>query len=293
MTLRFTVLASGSRGNATLIQAGGFGVLIDAGLPATELGERLRQVGQSWNSVHALLLSHTHSDHWNDRSLDVLVRRQVPLYCHPDHHRILGRGSGAFAQLQTLGLVRSYSAGDRLELATGVSAVPLPVRHDSGETFGFRLDGPGDLFGRSASIGYVADLGCWDADLADALVDVDLLAVEFNHDVDLERGSRRPAFLVARVLGDEGHLSNDQAAELLGAVLARSAPGRLQHVVQLHLSEHCNRPELARQAARRALAQQEHQVLVYTASQHTPGKPVVLEPDARPRPRRLGSLRSQ
>lgn len=286
MTLRFTVLASGSRGNATLIQAGGFGVLIDAGLSARELGERLRQVGQSWASVHAMLLSHTHSDHWNDRTLDILVRRQLPLYCHADHHPTLTRSSSAFAELQTLGLVRAYSAGERIALATGLHAVPLPVRHDSGETFGFRLDGPGDLFGRFASIGYVADLGCWDADLADALVDVDLLAVEFNHDIDLERGSRRPAHLVARVLGDEGHLSNDQAAELLRAILARSTPGRLQHVVQLHLSEQCNRPELARQAARRALAQLEYQVLVYTASQHTPGKPVLLEPDARPRPRR-------
>lgn len=286
MTLRFTVLASGSRGNASLVQAGGYGVLLDAGPGPKDLGERLRRVGQSWSSVQAMVLSHTHGDHWNEHTFALLARRQLPLYCHEDHHRVLGRTSAAFARLRDAGLVRSYSAGERFALAPGVHCLPLPVRHDSGETFGFRLDGPGDLFGRAAALGYVADLGCWDEALADALAEVDLLAVEFNHDLSLERQSRRPAALVARVLSDEGHLSNDQAAALLRAVLARTSPGRLQHVVQLHLSQDCNRPSLARAAARAVLADLDHQVLVTTAEQHTPCRTVLLEPDACPRPRR-------
>src|SRR5258705_385728 len=82
----------------------------------------------------------------------------------------------------------------------------------------------------------LADLGVWDDALADALADVELLAVEFNHDVAMQYASGRPRMLIDRVLGDDGHLSNAQAAELVRAVMARSAAGRLRHVVQLHLS---------------------------------------------------------
>lgn len=278
MTLRYTVLASGSGGNASLVQTDGFGVLLDAGLGPTDLGERLQGAGHSLGSVHAMLLTHTHSDHWNDRILTWLRRRKLPLYCHPSHHAVLGRYSQAFAKLQAADLVRSFTANEDLCLAPGLRCRPLPVRHDGGETFGFRLEGPIDLFGHAAAIGYAADLGCWDETLAQALSEVDLLALEFNHDLALERQSSRPAFLVARVLGDEGHLSNDQAAALVRAVLARSTPGRLQHLVQLHLSGECNRPELARRAAREVLSGLEHPFRIHTADQGRPGRPIRLEP---------------
>ena len=90
------------------------------------------------------------------------------------------------------------------------------MKHDGGPTFGFRFEGTPDLFGKAPALAYTADLGTWDAELADALTDVDLLAVEFNHDEELERRSGRSPHLIARVLGDAGHLSNCQAASLVG-----------------------------------------------------------------------------
>src|SRR5829696_1948206 len=160
MTLRFTVLASGSAGNATLVQADGFGVLLDAGLGPKQFSERLQEAGLSWANVQAMLLSHTHSDHWNDRTLDWLARRGLPLYCHPGHHAVLNRYATAFARMSSAGLVRTFTPGEPLALSPGLRVLPLPVRHDSGETFGFRLDGPGDLFGRAVSVGYASDLRC-------------------------------------------------------------------------------------------------------------------------------------
>jgi phosphoribosyl 1,2-cyclic phosphodiesterase len=284
MGLRFTVLASGSAGNASLVQVDGFGVLLDAGLGPRQLGDRLRAAGHSWAGVQAMLLTHTHTDHWNDRTLTWLARRRVPLYCHPEHHGVLARYSAGFAQLHEAGLVRSFAHGEELSLAPGLRCRPVAVRHDSGATFGFRLEGPADLFGGCSAIGYVSDLGTWDEVIADYLAEVDLLAVEFNHDVWLERNSRRPAALIARVLGDEGHLSNDQAAALVQAVLERSSAGRLRHLVQLHLSEDCNRPALARTAARGVLDRLSQETRVHTAEQHVPGKIIELEAP-RPRPR--------
>jgi phosphoribosyl 1,2-cyclic phosphodiesterase len=233
-----------------------------------------------------MLLTHTHTDHWNDRILGWLARRKLPLFCHPEHHPALGRDSAAFARLLKAGLVRSFQPGEALALAPNLRCLPVAVRHDSGATFAFRLEGPADLFGRAAAVGYASDLGTWNDELVEHLRDVDLLAVEFNHDVEMERRSPRPAALITRVLGDEGHLSNDQAAALLRAVLARSTPGRLRHLVQLHLSRECNRPALARRAARAVLAELGHSARIHTAAQEQPGKPVRISPHSPSRPRR-------
>jgi phosphoribosyl 1,2-cyclic phosphodiesterase len=288
MSLRFTVLASGSSGNASLVEADGFGLLIDAGLGPRQLAARLAAAGSSWSAVQAVLLTHTHSDHWKDRTLAHLCRRRIPLYCHADSHSDLQTYSPAFLELTAEGLVRPFESGEEFVVAQGLRCRPLPLRHDSGATFGFRIEGPRDLFGQAAAVGYVADLGCWDEALADGLADVDLLAVEFNHDLAMELASGRSPRLIGRVLGDEGHLSNTQGAALVRAVLGRSEIGRVRHLVQLHLSRQCNRPTLAREAAKAILDDFAVRVEVHTARQDEPGTTLLLGVVAK-RPRGLAA----
>jgi phosphoribosyl 1,2-cyclic phosphodiesterase len=276
MPLQFTVLASGSSGNASLLQADEFGVLLDAGLGSRTLANRLATVGVSWSQVHAALLTHIHTDHWKDTTLAQLGRRRIPLYCHPDHQRTLQTYASAFKTLEAENLVRLYEAHQELVLAPGLHCRPLPVRHDGGATFGFRFEASRNLFGQSQALAYVADLGSWDDDLAQALADVDLLALEFNHDVAMEYASGRSPYLITRVLSEDGHLSNAQATALLRETLRRSTPGRLRHVVQLHLSRECNRPALAAEAARAALAELAADALLHTASQDEPSPTLVL-----------------
>jgi phosphoribosyl 1,2-cyclic phosphodiesterase len=296
MSFRFTVLASGSAGNASLLQADEFGVLIDAGLGPRQLGWRLGAVGLSWRHVHAVLLTHTHSDHWKARTLAQLRRLRVPIYCHLSHHDSLRAYAAEFASLCDDDLVRPYDEGETLALSPTLTCLPFSLQHDGGATFGFRFEGSADFYGKAWALAYAADLGSWTPELARVLADVDLLALEFNHDVYLEQTSGRSPYLIARVLGDEGHLSNAQAASLLDAVLRLSTPGRLRQVVQLHLSRECNRPELAAEAAHTVLA--EHgPVALHTALQDEPGPtltPVASPghanghlptPDRRPRPR--------
>jgi hypothetical protein len=283
MVARFAVLASGSSGNACLLQAGNFGVLLDVGLGPRELASRLAVAGATWQQVHAVLLTHTHGDHWKERTLAHMLQRQLPLYCFRGHHDVLSRCSQSFNLMCERGLVRDYDPDSDLTLTPGLGCRPLPVRHDSGPTFGFRFAGSPDLFGPTWSLGYVADLGCWTADLVKSLVGTDVLAVEFNHDERMERQSGRPEHLIARVLGDHGHLSNAQAADLLRAVLRHSEPGCLRHVVQLHLSRHCNRASLALTAAQRALADHVAGVQVHTAAQDRVGPILRLDLLARER----------
>jgi ribonuclease BN (tRNA processing enzyme) len=271
----FTVLASGSGGNASLLEADGFGLLVDIGLGPRQLATRLAACGRSWRNIQAVLLTHTHSDHWRGKSLAALFSRRIPLFCHDEHLADLAAGCPEFVydRLQASGLLRTYSEERPPEFGAAIRCTPLGLRHDGGPTFGFRFAGPGDLLSGEWSLGYLADLGSWDDRLASALSDVDLLALEFNHDVAMQRSSGRHPMLIARVLGDEGHLSNEQAAELLREALCRSIAGRLQRLVQLHLSRQCNRPSLAQSAAQSVLDQLGRAVSIHSASQHNPSPP--------------------
>jgi phosphoribosyl 1,2-cyclic phosphodiesterase len=267
--IRFAVLGSGSAGNACVLEVDGRGLLIDAGLGPRALARRMAAVGMAWDALDAAILTHTHADHWREPSLALLARHEVALHCHGSHAAWLRKRSEAFTEMEAAGLVRHYRAGAGPCLWDEVCVRPVPLSHDGGATFGFRFEREASLFARGWSMAYAADLGTWDEHLAAALSDVDLLAVEFNHDVEMQRTSGRPPFLVSRVLGDRGHLSNEQAAALLGEVVAASRPGRLGDVIQLHLSRQCNRPRLAASAATAALERLGVAGRIHTASQHS------------------------
>jgi phosphoribosyl 1,2-cyclic phosphodiesterase len=281
MTARFTVLASGSSGNAALLEVDGFGLLIDCGLHSRFLSARLAAIGRNWDHVHAAVLTHTHGDHWKDTCLADFRSRKVPLYAHPMHLNHFATAAPSFGPLKAAGFARPYADGERFMIAPGLTATPAWVSHDSDPTFAFRFDyADGD--GLVWSVGYASDLGVASAELVTAFAGVDVLAVEYNHCERMERASPRPAFLVQRVLGDEGHLSNRQAAEFTRAVAARSGPGFPSHLVQLHLSRDCNHPFLAEAAGRNALADLNPSAVVLTAKQDAPARSIELarRPDA-------------
>jgi phosphoribosyl 1,2-cyclic phosphodiesterase len=276
MPLQFAMLASGSSGNACLLQVGSLGVLIDVGVGPRQLAQRLSAVGASWRQIGAVILTHTHGDHWKERTLDHLRQRDIPIYCHAFHQEYLASTSCVFSKMRSKGLVHSYEADQEICLGSRMRIRPIPLRHDDRATFGFRLDIDSDRDHSALALAYLADLGCWDADLVSALQEVDLLALEFNHDVEMEEASGRSPRLIERVLGDDGHLSNAQAAELLSQILRHSSPGRLRHLVQLHLSRECNRPSLAVQVAREVRRRHAIHFEIHTALQTQAGPSLTL-----------------
>jgi phosphoribosyl 1,2-cyclic phosphodiesterase len=263
MAMEFIVLASGSSGNASFVGVDGFGLLIDFGLGPRQLETALARAGKQWTHVKAVMLTHTHGDHWNERTLAQMRDLRIPLVCHPDHQRTLKSSSSVFADLRTRDLIQSYELETIFQMDANLSCLPFPVRHDGGMTCGFRFEGLPDLFGQSPALGYAADLGSWDIQTVQKLANVDVLAVEFNHDVILQKASNRSRRTIARNLGHAGHLSNDQAAALVRAVLDASEPGRLQHVVQLHISESCNRPALVEGVMQHLVAQSAQHLQVH------------------------------
>ena len=285
MAVQFAVLSSGSRGNSTLICGKGAGLLIDVGLGPKILGERLESVGSSWSRIASVVLTHTHADHVDSATFSELARRGVTLHCHEGHREALAEDPG-FMKLQASGAVRCYDDHPFL-VSNGLRLEPIELKHDGGPTFGFRIEASSERRQAPVGIGYLADAGCWSASMAESLAGVDLIGLEFNHDVELQKSSRRPEFLIQRNLSDHGHLSNAQGAELLQAVLARSHEGAPRHVVLLHLSEECNQPELALEAARLAIREAGREAQVHIARQ-TLASPSILLSAARGRGRGFG-----
>jgi phosphoribosyl 1,2-cyclic phosphodiesterase len=269
------------------LQVDGFGLLIDCGLHPRTLSSRLAAVGVSWEKLHAVILTHTHGDHWKDLCFEQFRNRRIPLYAHTAHLDHLSIVAPSFAALHAASLTRSYRDTQVIDVVRGLTCRAVEVSHDSDPTFAFRLDyRDGD--NAAWSIGYASDLGCGSGELVDAFTGVDVLALEYNHDEKMERASSRPAYLVQRVLGDRGHLSNRQAADLTRTIAANGGNRLPHHLVQLHLSKDCNHPHLAESAGRNALADVNPAVSVITAKQDMVARTIFLN-----QPRDTGSPTSE
>lgn len=264
MTARLTILASGSAGNSALVECDGERWLIDLGLEPKELDARLAVVEAEWSQIRGVLLTHRHTDHWKPKSLGRCWTSRVPVFCHRDHAAAFRLGCPDFDNIERERLFRPYVGERPIAISANWQCRPIRVRHDGGATFGFRFESPGSAFA------YAADLGCWDNGLLERLRNVELLALEFNHDPELLRQSKRPPWLVNRILGDEGHLSNAQACELLGEVLKQSDSDRLRQIVLLHISRECNTADLAAATARAVLSRFGSEASVFAAEQHQP-----------------------
>lgn len=246
--MRFASLGSGSRGNATLVEAGGARVLVDCGFAMREVERRLGRLGVAPDSLDAVLISHEHADHI--RGVGALARRyRLPVWATAGTF-----GGGRCGKLHEARVFNSH--GPRIRFGR-LEVRPYPVPHDAREPcqFLFAADG--------LQLGLLTDTGSVTQHIVDCLSACDGLLLEANHDTGMLRSGPYPPRLQARVGGAYGHLSNDQAAGLLTCLDHR----RLRHVLVGHLSEKNNHPDLARECllaavpaleSRLSLASQEH-----------------------------------
>ena len=195
MPARFSLLASGSSGNCAFLKADGFGLLIDAGLGPRFIASRLAAVGASWNDVHAVLLTHTHTDHWKDLTFAELRQRRIPFYCSPQHHVVLARYGGLLRP--TRWPPASFARSSRGARSPSVRASPpgrsrcRTTRSRRSRTGSTARRGCSPRSGRSATR---PTSGVARPDLIEAFADVTALAIEFNHCERMEQMSGRPAY---------------------------------------------------------------------------------------------------
>jgi phosphoribosyl 1,2-cyclic phosphodiesterase len=277
-----TVLASGSKGNATVIAAGATRILVDAGLSCRELLKRMAAVGEEPEQLDAILITHEHLDHV--AGLAVLARRlKVPVFFTEQTHRawvrmLTPRTTMSYAEwLEKLQAEReaaaepiSVMAAEEVEEAPAKEKVdsaalpaveyfragqsfsigeidinPFTIPHDAADPCGFVFHARSE----SIRMAIATDLGYVPPNVKQALKGVDVLLLESNHDLEMLKDGPYPWSVKQRVLSRVGHLSNDAAAEFL----MRDYDGGAHTIVLGHLSEKNNLPELARLAAEQAI----------------------------------------
>ena len=228
--MRVAVLGSGSAGNATLVHAGNTRVLVDAGFSAKDLARRMALLGVEAEQVDGIVITHDHGDH--TKGMGVFARRHgTPLY-------LTQRTRDACAQLlRGNEEVRTYRPGRPL-LVGDVRVEPFLTVHDAADPVGVAL--VDECTG--LRLGVATDLGRPTAQIRHALEGCDLLILEANHDEVLLATGPYPWSVKRRIGSSHGHLSNQAAARFAVELLHP----RLAGVVLAHLSNECNRPELAR-----------------------------------------------
>ncbi len=220
----FSVLASGSRGNCTLVETTDRCILVDIGLGPRVLAGQLSRLGRTVEQITDVLLTHRHSDHIS--GLEHFCRRNEQARLHATPGTWRGLPEEARARCTKIHPRGFFTLG-----ATEVFAFPLS--HDAAQTVGFRITNA------DATLGMVTDLGLFDESITDALSGITALVVEANHDRRMLAFGPYPAYLKTRIAGPKGHLSNDQCADLVGALCRQQPP---LDVTLAHVSETNNSP---------------------------------------------------
>ena len=221
--MRLSVLSSGSSGNATFVECGGSGLLVDAGLSRRRLENLLARVGRSLGNVDAVLLTHDHSDH--TCGARALVRDfGIPVVAPP------GVRAGSKHVPPDVG---TAEAGEELAVGEfGVSFFEIP--HDS-PTYGVRISGNGRV------VAMATDLGEAGPGVLDWMRGAEAAVLEANHDPEWLARGPYSARLKRRISSPRGHLSNRQAAHAAISL----APHGLKDLVLAHLSKTNNSPTRA------------------------------------------------
>lgn len=263
LAMRFAVLGSGSGGNSSIVECDGKYLLVDAGLSAKQLNLRLGALGVDPQKLTGILLTHEHGDHV--RGLDVFLRNcQVPVVASVMTGRVVQEN------LKQQARWIAFESGQKFSWE-GFELTTFPLPHDAVEPVGYVI-ARGER-----SVGVATDLGHVDAKILTALRGVEGLVLEANYEWQmLEADTKRPFSTKQRISSQHGHLSNDQAAELIAELL----PAGLKRVVLGHLSSDCNCPIKAVEVVRKRIAGGELDICA--AAQHEVTAWQSIEPEVDP-----------
>ena len=259
MSVQFTILGSGSSGNCAYVETAETRILVDAGFSPLQIRKRLATIGRTPENLSAILVTHEHSDHISG-ILGLADKFHIPVFCNRGTQdgaiwafkakwaakkKPALEGLDGTAQLKQQIDWRLFATGASFEIgAVGIETFSIP--HDAQDPVGFLLRTT------SGTIGFATDLGHATKLVLDRIRAANVLVLESNHDVKMLQDCPRRAWsLKQRILGRHGHLSNVAAADVTTEIIS----AELKHLYLAHLSDECNKPELARRVTGERLQQ--------------------------------------
>lgn len=234
--MRLVSIASGSSGNCIYAGSENTHILIDAGISNKRIEQGLNEIGLKGSELSGILITHEHSDH--TKGLGVLARKyKVPIY-------------GTRETLEEIGNMKYLGEYSRdlyspiqpdVDFTIGdLKIKPFSIDHDAANPVAYRVQNG------KRTVAVATDLGHYDNYIIEQLQGLDALLLESNHDIRMLESGPYPYYLKRRILGDHGHLSNENAGRLLNHILHDG----LKRVLLGHLSKENNYEELAYETVR-------------------------------------------
>jgi len=254
ISFRISILASGSSGNATLLETEHTTLLIDAGLGRKEIERRFEALGRALpERVDAILITHEHTDHSN--AVAQLARLwRCPAYLTEQTHREIVKmfteepapgEPDKPSRKASIERVEYIRAGERFQVGD-IEVNPFRIPHDAADPVAFSFRTNGTKVAIATDLGYMPEL------VKQHLREANFLLLESNHDLEMLKVGPYPWHIKQRVMSRTGHLSNNVVSEFLAD--AEVFDGYAQHLVLAHLSEQNNTPDIAQISAEQALA---------------------------------------
>lgn len=240
--MKYVIIESGSKGNATLIEEEGRILLIDMGINLKSLISALATMHKKLLDIDALLLTHSHSDH----ICGVKYLDPLPIYCTCDTYNSFN--------VINIEPFESFNVGC-------FKITPLETSHDALHSVGYKIET------KKQTMIYMTDTGMIPKKSLTLMKNADYYIIESNHNVKMLRKSKRPELLKLRILSDKGHLSNEDSAIYMSKLVGE----KTKEINLAHLSEECNTPELALEAYKKVFEKNEidlKSILLRCANQH-------------------------
>ena len=234
--MKFSSIASGSKGNCLLYENNDVKLLVDAGISKKRIEEGMSECGSSLEEVNGILITHEHSDHIS--GLGVVSRKyHIPIYATKgtiskilEDSKVGTIDGNLFNEIEEN---KDFYMGSTL-------VTPFSISHDAAQPVAYRFDSDGK------SMAVATDMGMYDDYIIGNLKGLDAVLIESNHDINMLQIGPYPYALKRRIWGNKGHLSNETCGNLLNEIIS----DRLKNVILGHLSKEINLPELAYETIR-------------------------------------------
>ena len=231
MNIKFCSLSSGSSGNCQYIEANNTRILIDAGFSGKRIEALLESIDVSPKTIDGIFVTHEHIDH--SKGVGVLSRRyDIPIYANENTFLAMDKIIGKLKEDNT----KVFSAGENFTFKD-LQIHPFNIFHDALEPVGYAI------YYKNKKISIITDTGWVNNEMIDNIKDSNLYLLESNHDVEMLKFGSYPYYLKQRIMSSQGHLSNDDAANVLCDLITKGK----EIVLLCHLSQDNNAPCLALQ----------------------------------------------
>ena len=222
--MKFSVLASGSKGNSTYIETAENHILVDLGTTSLYVEKKLKSLGIDPHSINGIFLTHTHVDHVS--GLRVFLKK---------YGTTVFLTKKMYEELSKTISIQNVSFIEETTTLKDLKVQVFKTSHDVSDSNGYVFEAS------EKSLVYITDTGYINRKHNEILKNRNFYIIESNHDVKLLMDGKYPYHLKQRILGDRGHLSNKDSANYLSSFIGNNTQG----AILIHLSEENNREEVA------------------------------------------------